>query len=269
MSSIAKETSFSVRRAGRVAELILDHPPVNAFNPDVWRELVEGLDELATDDELSVLVLRGQGKGFSAGADLKYSGLVGPADTRIKNRIEAGVHEALYEFPGVTICAIHGFCIGAGITVASLCDIRIASADATFSMPEIRWSLSVAGGGAKLARIGMSTGRVREMLFTGRKFTAAEAYDMGLVDHVVEEGGLDGRLAELQAELVNKEPRAVKLMKAGINAAERAGDWERGASASADFTRQMKAGGAARERTAEFFRGEQTIAAPPTEGNAG
>lgn len=248
-----ERTGLEVVRNGAVAEIWFDAPPVNALTHDTWRSFLACLDELAIDDDLSVLLIRGRGKGFCAGADLKFSGGMDTATRRSKHRTEGNALEVLYNFPAATICVMHGFAVGAGVTIATLCDVRIASQETMLSMPEIRWGLSVASGGARITRVGVRQGRLREMLFTGRKYSADEAAEIGLLDYSVAPDQLESKVAELTAQITAQTPHLIKLMKAGMNAAERVRGWDTGHAASYDYTVQMRNTANPKARTDGFF----------------
>ena len=258
MSAESVRPGVDLVRRGNVAELWLDNPPVNAMNPQVWQSLASYLDELSLDQDLALLILRGRNRGFCGGADLKFSPRMDDATRKVQHRLELATITALYDFPAATLCVVHGFAIGAGISLAVMSDLRVASADAKFSMPEIDWGLSVGSGGARIRRLGVRTGRVREILMTGRKFAASEAGEMGLVDYVVAAEELDGKVEELENVLGQKNPRLMRIMKAGLNAAERAGDWERGNQASYEFTVQMRKAANPEALAAPFFERDRS-----------
>jgi enoyl-CoA hydratase/carnithine racemase len=184
---------------------------------------------------------------------MKFSPNMDDATRKVQHRLEMATVSALYDFPAITLCVIHGFAIGAGVSIATLSDMRIATTDSKFSMPEIDWGLSVASGGARIRRAGVRTGRVREILFSGRNFSGEEAAEMGLVDYAVAPDELDAKVVELEGIFGKKDPRSVRIMKAGLNAAERAGDWERGHVASYEFTVQMRKASNPAGRAAKFF----------------
>jgi enoyl-CoA hydratase/carnithine racemase len=244
--------------AHNIARVVIDRPPANALNLDLWKELRDVFRELGDHGDISVGVLTGTGRGFSAGADLKVvseeetpSGL--GENSLAVHEIASETYESLYGLPCAMVCGIHGYAIGAGLGLATLCDIRIASAESVFSMPEINFGISVGGGGAHIQRLGVPTGRIREMMLTGRQFCATEALDMGLIDHVAPDGELDASLSKIVDDLAAKDPLALRTMKAGLNVAERSPDWAAGYRATHEMSAALVAASDPASKVARFF----------------
>lgn len=235
------DSIMNVDILGNVATCVIHRPPVNAFDYAAMKEITQHLHDLAANESLSVVVIKGEGRGFSAGADLRASSNDRQTySAQDRESTTTGFFRAFYGLPCATIAALHGYAVGAGLGIASLCDIRIATEDTIFSMPEIKWGVSVGGGGSKITRLGVRTGVVRELLLTGREFSAAEAHDTGLIDYVVaSRADLDAKVDGLVAQLADKDVTALRLVKLALNVAEKEGEWERGYIATKPLAEQL------------------------------
>jgi len=163
------------------------------------------------------LVIRGAGeKAFCAGADIKEfappSSLV---DTR-EERTDPKWTDGIASCRKPTVAAIHGYCLGGGLEIALACDIRIATDDAVFGLPEVRRAIVPgAGGTQRLPRV-VGLGRALHMILTGEPIDAAEALRIGLVSDVVPTGTLDGAVEHLAAAFRGAGPRAVAYAKEAV-----------------------------------------------------
>jgi enoyl-CoA hydratase len=212
---------------GRVLEVVMDRPPVNALGEQLKREMIATFESVNDQSNVSAVILKGAGKGFSGGADVtEFAGLIdAPPEVRAERDVlTTRVYTSLYEVQVPVICQIHGFAVGGGLAIASLCDFRIAASDAFFSMPEIDRG-TVAGGGSFFNRLGMRTGAIRQLVFTGQRFSAEAALNMGLVDSVVPDEELDSTSMALAEILGSKSRRALELAKRAANEAEIQPDW--------------------------------------------
>ncbi len=219
-------STFEMSITDNVVRIRLNRPPVNAVSDQMYEELRDVFQMLVTREDISVGVISAAGRGFSAGRDTNDKRPVSAEAREDSHHLSMSMFKALYEAPVAMVCAIHGFAVGAGLSIAAMADIRVASREAIFSMPEINIGISVGGGGSKIRRLGVPTGRFRELLMTGRNFSADEAMAMNLVDYVVERDQLESRVEALVAQLASKRPTSLRLMKQGINAAEHAVHWE-------------------------------------------
>jgi enoyl-CoA hydratase/carnithine racemase len=236
---------------GPVASITLDRPPVNAVDRPTYARLREVFQDFATRGDLSVVILRGAGRGFSAGADLKeiskaeHGGPVG--------RVADSLWPDLYDLPQCVICVIHGFAIGGALAFSSLSDIRVASDEAIFAAPQITRGISVNAGGSIQRRLGIPTGKLRELVLTGRNFTAREALQMNLVDYVVSRGDLDAKVSEIVENVVRHGPMAVQMNKRALNAAESANDWSSGFDATRTISREFFLRSEAHAKASQFL----------------
>ena len=183
---------FRIDRADGIAELVIAHPPVNALDAQGWHALSRALDALGEDDDVRVIVVRGEGRGFCAGVDIKE---LAAHPERIV-AVNAGNYEtfrAVHRNPKPVIAAVHGFVLGGGIGICGAADIVVAADCARFGVPEI--DRGAMGGGAHLQRL-FGVQKVRAMYFTGDMIDAAEAYRLGAVEQVVTRDALrDAALA--------------------------------------------------------------------------
>lgn len=204
-----------------IAVLTLDRPEVrNAIDLDMVRETIAALDELATDDTLRALVVRGEGeKAFAGGADIAQMRERRAPDAL--RAINAGMFQKVEDFPRPTIAAIRGYALGGGCELALCCDIRVAGEGARLGFPEVGLGIFPAAGGThRLPRL-VGIGRARELVFTGRIVTAAEAHSFGLVEHLVPDDRVDLRARELAGEIARNGALAVRIAKLAFNAVAR------------------------------------------------
>src|SRR5512134_452463 len=175
--------SIAVEARDGVAWVTLNRPDaINAINNAMRRELPAALRALDEDPAVRVIVLRGAGpRGFCAGADLKEEReAVTPASARSRWASPSWI-QAFDQVAKPVVAAIHGYCLGGGLEVALACDLRIASADAVFALPETGLGLIPGGGGTqRLPRL-VGLARALDLLTTGDRIDAAEAWRIGLI----------------------------------------------------------------------------------------
>lgn len=208
------------KRDDLVAVVTLNRPEkLNALSSDVRRLLRETFDELAEDDGVRAVVLHGAGeKAFVAGADITEFHARTPEEQRRVYR-QRRLYETIADFPKPVIAAIHGFCIGGGSELALACDVRVADSTARISQAEIRIGLIPGGGGTqRLARL-VGRGWASIISFTGDFVEAEEAYRIGLIDLLVEEGRHLERALELAGRMTRWSPVSLRLAKDAIRAA--------------------------------------------------
>lgn len=184
----------------------------NAMNSQVLAEVSASLDELYDDDDAQLLIFTGAGdKAFVAGADINELARRTPADglTATMQRL----YERIEKFPKPTIAAVNGYAFGGGHELALSCDIRIASTNAQFALPETGLGvLPAAGGTQRLAKI-VGTGRATEVILTGRRVSAEEALSWGLVSEVVERADLTDAARRCAENILARGPLALQLAK--------------------------------------------------------
>jgi len=208
-----------------IATLTLARPEVrNAINLEMVEEVSAALDRLSLDPAVRVLLLLGEGRSFAGGADIGQLRERRALDAL--RAINAGMFQRVEDFPHPVIAAIEGFALGGGCELAMACDIRIAGETARLGFPEVGLGIFPAAGGTwRLPRL-VGLGKAKELVFTGRILTAAEANEIGLVEHVVPEGDAALHARVLAREIAKNGSLAVRIAKAALNAIARGNDPE-------------------------------------------
>jgi enoyl-CoA hydratase len=212
---MSKPFKTSISKTG-VAEMILDKPPVNAFDSAGWFAIADEIDDLGENDVVRVIVVAAEGKGFCAGVDIKELA----SDSSKIVDVNKGNYEtfrAIHRNPKPVIMALHGFVLGGGIGMAGAADIILCSECARFGVPEI--DRGAMGGGAHLQRM-FPVQKVRYMYFTGEFIDAAEAYRLGAVERVVPRDELLDTAREIAGKIAEKSPAMVKLAKEALTGIE-------------------------------------------------
>ena len=212
------EELVGVERRGDVCLLTLRRPAkLNALSSAVERALGEALasEELRSS---RAVVLVGEGRAFSAGADVTEFRDATPSSILAYYRDTGDVYERFAALPQPTVAAIHGWCVGGGLELALAADFRVADATAAFRLPEVAIGIIPSSGGThRLVRL-LGTARAKEMVLLCGRVEAPEAYRIGLVTEVVDEGGALFRALELATHLAVLPPLAVSLAKQAIDA---------------------------------------------------
>lgn len=207
---------FKVAIANGVAELVFDKPPVNAFTSQGWADIAAEIEALGRNDDVNVIIIAAEGRGFCAGVDIKEL----DADDSLIVRVNKGNYdtfEAIHRNPKPVIVAVHGFVLGGGIGISGAADIVIASECATFGVPEV--DRGAMGGGAHLQRL-FPVQKVRYMYFTGDMIDAQEAYRLGAIERVVPRDELLDNAREIAAKIAAKSPRMIALAKEALTGIE-------------------------------------------------
>jgi enoyl-CoA hydratase len=203
-----------------VAVARLNRPQVlNAMNKQLWLDLQAALDDAREDDETKVVVITGEGRAFSTGADLKESKTRSIDAYRDYLVSLQEVSRAVIRFEKPTIAAINGFAIGSGYELALACDIRIAAAEAKIGSPEAKVTSSVTGGAFRLVQDLIGPGKARELLFTGEYIDGLEAQRIGLVNRAVPLDKLMESVMEMAAKIAANSAFSLKMIKKGLNMA--------------------------------------------------
>lgn len=208
--------AFSVVIQANIAEVIFSKPPVNAFDSSEWAAIAESLEALGGNDEVHVIVVRAEGRGFCAGVDIKELA----ADSNKILSVNKGNYDtfaAIHRNPKPVIVALHGFVLGGGIGIAGAADIIVAADCARFGVPEV--DRGALGGGAHLQRM-FPVQKVRQMYFTGEFIDAQEAYRLGAVEAVVPLADLRDKAMVIAAKIAEKSPAMIKLAKEALNGIE-------------------------------------------------
>ena len=186
---------------------------MNALNNQTRAEFRAAIDDVASDDEVKVLILTGSGKAFVAGSDIKEFNATTPFAAHNIRRLG----EMVEQLEKPVIAAVNGFCLGGGNEIAMGCDIIIASDKAKFGQTEINIGIIPGGGGAQRLQRLIGACRAKELIFTGDIIRAEEADRLGLVNRVVPMDELMPTAREIAAKIATKSAAALKLAKQAIN----------------------------------------------------
>ncbi|MEB3899484.1 enoyl-CoA hydratase family protein [Pseudomonas putida] len=207
---------FSVSIDNGIAEMVFDHPPVNAFNSRGWADIASTLQALGEDEQVRVIVIRAEGRGFCAGVDIKELAADGNLIVAV-NKGNYHTFKAVHRNKVPVIVAVHGFVLGGGIGICGAADIVVAADCARFGVPEV--DRGAMGGGAHLQRL-FPVQKVRHMYFTGEMIDAAEAYRLGAVERVVPREQLRETALGIAASIAAKSPAMIRLAKEALNGIE-------------------------------------------------
>ena len=220
-----KETII-VRKEKPIAWIVLNRPErLNAINPKMIEEIGRALDDLEEDPDVRVIVFKGNGRAFCAGADVTAFAGINPLLAMKASRKFQELTLKIQFYTKPTIAAIHGYALGGGLELALSTDFRIASEDAMLGQPEINLGF-IPGAGAtqRLARI-VGPAKAKELIMTGDFIPAVEAHKMGLISKVVKPGALDEEARNLALKLAEKPPLALIAAKIAIDMGLEAGLW--------------------------------------------
>lgn len=205
-----------VDREGALGFITFDHPERrNAINVEMWRAIPEAVAELEDDDAVRVVILRGQGDvAFISGADISEFSEARTGSTARQYEADTGAaFEALEGCQKPLIAMIHGFCIGGGVAIALHADIRYASDDAVFAIPAARLGIGYHFEGIEsLVRV-VGSAAAKEIFFTARRFSAAEALARHLVNEVRPKGELEGFVRDTAQKIANNAPLTLRAAK--------------------------------------------------------
>jgi len=237
----------SQRMAG-TAEVVIDHPPVNALDVAGWFALAEAVTRAGQDPDVRVVVLRAEGRGFCAGVDIKEIQAKGDEALVGVNRGCAAAFAAVYDCEVPVIAAVHGFCLGGGIGLVGNADIVVASEDATFGLPEV--DRGALGAATHLARL-VPQHRMRAMVYSAQPVGAAELHAYGSVLEVVRREELIDAAYEVAATIAAKSPSIIRRAKESLNGIDPV-DVKRSYRFEQGFTYELHVRGVAAEQRAAF-----------------
>ncbi|WP_290712434.1 enoyl-CoA hydratase/isomerase family protein [Flavihumibacter sp. CACIAM 22H1] len=204
-----------IRDASGVARVYFNRPSqYNAMNTALMQELILLLQELVKEEDLKLLVLEGRGKAFMAGADIVEYARFSESDFTQFQSTSARIYELIEQAPFPVLAAINGFAVGGGFEIALACDLRVAKPAAKMGLPEVKLGLIPGGGGTQrlIELAGLSV--ARELLLTGRLYSARDMYNRHLVSEIIEEEVWENRLGEIMDELRVIPRQSIKKIKA-------------------------------------------------------
>ena len=199
-----------------VGYIILNRPKVNnAYNSDMIDGLNFAVDRFSADDEVRVIVIRGNGRHFQAGADLRWIANLARLSYEVNLAVSENTSNAISALNlccKPTIALVHGGCIGGGTGIIAACDMVLASSDSFFSISEVRWGLHA---GPILPQLAAAIGvrNLRRLALSGEKFDAYQSQKIGLVHEICEPGGLDAAINPILDMILQNGPEAIKDTK--------------------------------------------------------
>lgn len=209
----ATEITLSTDARGVATISVRGIKSLNIVGSAEIERLTRAVASLAGRDDLRLLVLTGAGeKAFIGGADIDEMAKLTAASAQVFITNLHGLCQVIRDLPVPVIARISGYCLGGGLEVAAACDLRVASDDARFGMPEVKVGLPSVIEATLLPHL-IGWGRAREIIYTGRIFGASEALQMGLVEKVVPVNELDGALADWVAAILECSPQAIRAQK--------------------------------------------------------
>lgn len=208
------------RKDGFVGRLLFNNPERhNAMSLAMWQATATILDDFIADETIRVIVLSGAGgKAFAAGADIsRFEEERATREAIIAYDVEvAAVCERLAAAPKPTLALIQGYCIGGGLAIAVSCDLRICTDEASFALPAARLGVGYAPSGIRQLAALVGSAYAKEICFTARRFTAAEAQMMGLVNRVLPATDIEEYVADYAAAIADNAPLTLAAMKAAF-----------------------------------------------------
>jgi enoyl-CoA hydratase/carnithine racemase len=217
--------TIDVFAAGERGALTLNRPEkLNPLSSLTLREIAEAARWFDRHALVKVVVVSGQGRSFSAGADISAFDTGGPGgEGSPRDNADLGrlMADAVEGMAAVTVARVHGHCIGGGLVLAAACDLRIAADDAYFSIPEVDLGIPLAWGGIPRLVREIGPALTKELVMTCRPFTSAEALAAGFLNRVVPGADLDQAVEDLVAVLLTKSPLTLRATKRHVDAVTR------------------------------------------------
>ena len=218
----------------KIAEIVFDVPPVNAFDSETWNAIPAIINEAARNPEVNCVLIRAEGRGFCGGVDIKEM-QAHPERITLLNRGNYLTFKAIREAEVPVVTAVHKFVIGGGIGICGASDTIFAADDAYFSLPEV--DRGAMGGASHLSRM-LPLHKVRAAFFTGGDIPASEAYRLGAVEKVVPRADLETEARAFCAVIASKSRKALVIAKEALNGLEPR-DVDRGYRWEQGFTLEM------------------------------
>ncbi len=226
-------TTLRVEVDGRIGRLTLTQPDkLNPLGTVPLREIAEAARWFDTTSA-SVVIVTGEGRAFSSGFDLReFAGGDSPTSASSRDQADLGrlMAEAMDRMSALAIAAIKGPCVGGGVVLAGVCDLRIAADDTVFSIPEVDLGIPLAWGGIPRLVREIGPALTRELVLTCRPFSPEEALQIGFINRIVPRAELESAVDELAEQLARKAPSVVRATKRQVNealedVASTAGSW--------------------------------------------
>lgn len=209
-----------VDREDSIATVTVNRPEKrNAMDIPTRKELRAAFEDVADDDEVRAVVLRGAGDdAFIAGGDIdSFSEFDHMEAMEYVTKHAQGLYNYVADLPKPTVAAVDGPALGGGTEISLACDIRLASEDALFGLPEVTIGVLPAGGGTQRLQQAVGTGMAKELVLTGRVVKAGEAEDIGLANHVYPAEEFEDEVDAMAERLTSQAPVAQRMAKEAMN----------------------------------------------------
>ena len=207
---------ITLTKHGRVAEILFDHPPVNAFDTAGWGSIPALVEQAGSDPEVRCILIRAEGRGFCGGVDIKEM-QAHPERIAELNRNNFLTFKAIRECEIPVVAALNGFVIGGGVNIAGACDCLIAAEGAFFSLPEI--DRGAMGGAAFMSRM-LPVQKVRANFFTGGRIPVEDLHRHGSIEKIVPLENLRDEAFAFCEVIAGKSRKALELAKEALNLIE-------------------------------------------------
>ena len=202
-----------------VARVALNRPRfLNAYNVQMRDDFSEVLFAVDEDPDVKCLLITGEGRAFCAGADLTEFGLAPSQVVARQVRWQRDVWGQFLRLTKPVVIAVHGFCIGSGVEICLLGDLRIAAANTTFALPETQLGMVPAAGGTQTLPRNSRMGWAPELLLTGLRFDAVEALKYHIITRIVPDGALKDTAWDVARQMASLDSGAVAAAKAALSA---------------------------------------------------
>ncbi|WP_040207724.1 enoyl-CoA hydratase [Neobacillus jeddahensis] len=194
----------------RIATIAIERPPANALSSGLLRELAAVLDEIEPNSEIRAIVIHGQGRFFSAGADIKeFTTVTSSEGFANLGKFGQDLFDRMEKFPKPIIAAIHGAALGGGLELAMACHIRYVSETAKLGLPELQLGLIPGFAGTQRLPKYVGVARAAEMLFTSEPITGLQAVQYGLANHAFPETEVLDEAYKLAGKIAKKSPGSI------------------------------------------------------------
>jgi len=213
---------LKLQKENMVAVVTIHHEPANSLSTNVLKELSVLLDDILEDNEIRAIILHGEGRFFSAGADIKEFVSLAEGNGDFSQLAKAGqeLFERIENFPIPIIAAIHGAALGGGLEMAMSCHIRLVAEDAKLGLPELQLGIIPGFGGTQRLPKYVGTGRALEMMVTSDPISGLEAVKLGLANYAYPQEKLMDEAKSLAVKFTGKSPGSVRAVLSLLNASK-------------------------------------------------
>ncbi|MED4530954.1 enoyl-CoA hydratase [Metabacillus fastidiosus] len=209
---------FNLRKENLIAIVTIKHPPANALSSAVLKELSILFDQIETDDHIRVIVLHGEGRFFSAGADIKeFVHVQNGTEFSSLSKDGQQLFERIELFPKPVIAAIHGAALGGGLELALACHMRIVTEDAKLGLPELQLGLIPGFFGTERLPLYIGKSQALELLLTSATITGTDAVQLGLANHAFPDETMLEEVLIIARKCAEKSPISVKAVISLLN----------------------------------------------------